>query len=161
MPARFVLCLALAGAAFPHLAAADVIFTDGTFNLGNYTSPFHDPVRPHIRRTSQCAACGDPGQALSAVFTLTTTGSATTDLDIGLLNTGFTYTPSSGGAIGSIDASVTDSTSAILGGISSYDVFLGRLGLCDTGGREPAFLSLSATRPRRTSVQIDTTTQER
>lgn len=39
----------------------------------------------------------------------------------GLLNSGFVYSPSSEGAIGSVDASVSDSTSAIAG-ISSYDV---------------------------------------
>ena len=165
MPARFVLCLALAGAAFPHLAAAEVIFTDGTFNLGNYTNPFTIQSGPMSDAISQCAACGDPGQALSAVFTLTTSGSATSNLDIGFLNTGFVYTPSSEGAIGSVNASVSDSTSAIPG-VSSYDVFLPLIeqdgNFFDAailgGPGDTAFLNLSATLAAADFDQIDTTT---
>jgi hypothetical protein len=165
MRGRLVLCFALAGAAFPNLAAADVIFTDGTFNLSDYTNPFTIQSGPMSDAISQCSACGDPGQALSAVFTLTTSGSATSNLDIGLLNTGFIYTPSSEGAILSVDASVSDSTSAIPG-VSSYDVFMPLIeqdgnffemtilgGPGDTG-----FVNLSATLAASDFVQIDTTT---
>jgi hypothetical protein len=165
MPGRLVLCLALAGAAFPSLAAADVIFTDGTFDLSSYTNPFTIQSGPMSDVISQCSACGDPGQALSAVFTLTTSSSATSDLDIGLLNTGFIYTPSSEGAIQSVDASVSDSTSAILG-ISSYDVFVPLIeqdgNFFETtilgGPGDTGFLNLSATLTASDFVQIDTTT---
>jgi hypothetical protein len=165
MPGRLVLCFALAGAAFPRLAAADVMFTDGAFNLGNYTNPFTVQSGPISDAISQCAACGDPGQALSAVFTLTTSGSATSNLDIGLLNTGFIYTPSGEGAIGRVNASVSDSTSAIPG-VSSYDVFMPLIeqdgSFFETtmlgGPGDTGFVNLSATLAASDFVQIDTTT---
>ena len=165
MPGRLVLCFALAGAAFPDVAVADVIFIDGTFNLSNYTNPFTIQSGPISDAISQCSACGDPGQALSAVFTLTTSGSASSNLDVGFLNTGFIYTPSSEGAIRSVGASVSDSTSAIPG-VSSYDVFTPLIEqdgnffeasiLGGPGGT--AFVNLSATLAAQNFDQINTTT---
>jgi hypothetical protein len=165
MPGRLLLCVALAGAAFPGLTAADVIFTDGTFDLSNYTSPFTIQSGPISDAISQCSACGDPGQALSDVFTLTTSGSATSTLDMGLLDTGFLYTPSNEGAILSVDASVSDSTSAIPD-VSSYDVFMPLIeqdgNFFETsilgGPGDTGFVNLSASLAASDFVQINTTT---
>jgi len=90
--------------AMPALSLADTVFTDGTFNLSDYTNPFTVSSGPMSDNVSQCSSCGNPGDALFTLFTLTTSTSATSNLEIGLLNTGFTYTPSTQGAIASIDA---------------------------------------------------------
>jgi hypothetical protein len=97
--------------AFPALASADVVFSDSTFNLANYTNPFTYSDGPISGVYSQCASCGNPGQALSTTVTLTTSGTATSNLDIGLLNTTFVYNPAVQGAISYITASVDNSTS--------------------------------------------------
>jgi len=105
----------------PAVSFGDTVYTDGTFNLSDYTNPFTIQTGPMTGVVSQCSSCGNPGQALSTLFTLTTPNPASSSLEIGLLNMNFTYTPSIQGAIGSIDASVDNSTSSIF--VSSYNLF--------------------------------------
>ena len=86
----------------PVLAHADTTYSDGTFNLANYTA------KPTFASgttgtASQCATCGNPGQALQFVAGATITDSAYSQ---GLANNSFTYNPQTQGALGSIDASV-------------------------------------------------------
>lgn len=106
----------LACVVLPALSFADTVFSDGTFNLGNYTNPFTVSSATNGGTiggaNSQCASCGDPGQALSTLVTLTAADS-TSSLDIGLLNTTFTYDPSTQGSIISIGASVSNFTSEL------------------------------------------------
>jgi len=161
----FALYFALACAAFQTLSFAGTIFTDSTFNLSDYSNPFTIQSGPMSDVMSQCSTCGDPGQALSTTFTLTTSGSASSNLEIGLLNTDFIYTPSSQGAIGSIDASVDNSTGAIPG-VSSYNVFFPLIeqdgNFFDApilaGPGNSGFVSMSATFLASDFVQLNTAT---
>jgi PEP-CTERM motif-containing protein len=88
-------------------AMADVIFTDSTFNLGNYTAtgPFSTDVSASLAVT-QCASCGVSGSsALQTVATFNSSTAATVGET--LINNGFSYNPLTQGAIASIDASVS------------------------------------------------------
>ncbi len=85
---------ALFRVALPSLAFAETVF----ITTGDISGAY-----------SQCASCGNPGQALSTTFN----ARGTSDMDVGLLNTGFVYTPSTQGGIALIDASVDNSTSPI------------------------------------------------
>jgi PEP-CTERM motif len=85
-------------------AFANVVFTDSTFDLANYTA---SPVftSPGITLTyDQCASCGNPGLGLQLIasFSLDSVG----DAAVGLANTTFSYDPLTQGAIASINASV-------------------------------------------------------
>jgi len=84
-------------------AFANVTFTDGTFNLANYTS---SPVftSPGTTLTfDQCASCGDP---LGLQFIATFSPGAGETAAVGLANTTFSYDPATQGAILSINASI-------------------------------------------------------
>jgi hypothetical protein len=103
---RFIAVLA-----FPScLSFAGTIYTDGTFNLANYTTFTYSGsnVGTVGGVTTQCASCGNPGNALST--TVTTTGDAETQLDLGYLNTTFLYNPSTQGAVTSITVSIDNVT---------------------------------------------------
>jgi len=85
----------------------DVIFTDGTFNLGDYTqTPSFLSASATSIVGSQCASCGDPGNALQIVATFGDTTTTTGVADLGFVNNTFSYDPSTQGAIQSITASV-------------------------------------------------------
>ena len=150
--------------AFPALSLADTIFTDGVFNLSDYASPFTIASGPMTGVVSQCSSCGDPGQALSAVFTLTTSSSASSNVDIGLLNTSFTYTPSIEGTIEAIQASVDNSTSPIF--TPSYNLFLPLIeqnasfyeAEILSGPGNTGFVTLSSTLLASDFSQLDTST---
>jgi len=117
-----VQCIALAWMVVPTVSFGNTIFPDGTFNLADYTNPFTYQSGPISGVVSQCSSCGNPGQALSTALSLTTATSASSNLDIGLLNTGFTYDPSTQGDLASIDASVDSSTSISIA-VSEYNLF--------------------------------------
>jgi hypothetical protein len=86
----------------PVLAHADVTYSDGTFNLANYTAtPTYASATTGT--TSQCASCGNPGQALEFAVGATEAASAYTQ---GFTANGFTYNPQTQGALNSISASV-------------------------------------------------------
>jgi hypothetical protein len=89
-------------------ALADVIYTDGTFNLANYqASPTYAQNANLTLTDTQCASCGNPGTALQFTTTISSDpGSVLQAAALGLANTGFAYNPLTQGAITSIDASV-------------------------------------------------------
>jgi hypothetical protein len=84
--------------------ASTITFTDGTFNLGDYTiiSNSNNPLATVT--ITQCASCGNPGQALDLVLH-NTSGTPATTADA-LIRDTFLYNPSVQGQILSIDASV-------------------------------------------------------
>jgi hypothetical protein len=85
-------------------AFANVTFTDGTFNLANYTA---SPVYTSDGATlayDQCASCGNPGSGLQLIVTFVPGAGGTAA--VGLANTTFSYDPLTQGAIQSINASV-------------------------------------------------------
>lgn len=86
-------------------AFANVVFTDSTFDLANYTA---SPVFTSGGSTlayDQCASCGNPGSALQLIVTFAVS-SGTQTAGVGLANTTFSYDPLTQGAILSINASV-------------------------------------------------------
>jgi len=89
--------------AAPRLAAANVVFTDQTFTLANYTPTPTYTSGGATGSYTQCASCGNPGQALqfSATF-----GNGAEEYAQGLVNTGFLYNPTTQGPVYSISASV-------------------------------------------------------
>jgi len=88
-------------------ARADVVFSDNTFDPGNYdaTSTYLENSNVSIT-ASQCASCGDPGSALQFAATSVDTSGATLNMWLGLVNTTFAYDPLTQGAIASLSASV-------------------------------------------------------
>lgn len=85
-------------------AFGGVIFSDATFNLGNYTQTPTFQSNGTIA-VSQCASCGNPGQALQFVENFTADPNPGT-VAAGLANTTFSYNPLTQGAIARITASV-------------------------------------------------------
>jgi hypothetical protein len=97
--------------------AGTTVFTDGAFSPAGYTNAFtilSDPSNSVV--ISQCASCGDPGQALEIVIGLPTGGGTfNTPNDIGLINTTFAYDPATQGAITAISTSVDKDFSVNVG----------------------------------------------
>lgn len=89
-------------------ASAATIFTDGTFNLGNYqTSAQFLTGAGTSLVPSQCASCGNPGSALQLIATFQTFPPSGFDVaEQAFVNTGFSYNPTVQGAITSLFASV-------------------------------------------------------
>ena len=83
-------------------SASSITFTDATFNLAGYTQTVFTSSGSVTEAVSQCASCGNPGQAVDMLLGLPVGGS----VSVGLINTAFSYDPSTQGAISSIDASV-------------------------------------------------------
>jgi len=83
-------------------ALADVVFTDTTFPTANYSATLYKNDVGMDVSWGQCAACGNPGQALQILEDGTSGDSSA----LALLNSTFTYDPSISGPIGSINASV-------------------------------------------------------
>jgi hypothetical protein len=85
---------------------ADVVFTDSTFNLANYTqtAPFSSNPSASLAVT-QCPSCGVSGSGLQTVATFNSSPVGTTVGET-LINNGFSYNPQTQGVIASIDASV-------------------------------------------------------
>jgi hypothetical protein len=82
--------------------SADVVFSDSTFNLLNYSeSPQFSSGT--ISTFQQCANCGNPGTALQINNSFAT---GTGAFALAFINNGFTYIPTTQGAILSISASV-------------------------------------------------------
>src|SRR5579871_3002142 len=95
-----LLCFLAAGP-----ASADVIFTDQTFNLANYTQTASFTVLASLA-SSQCASCGNPGSALQITATFGDTTVNAGSADVGFVNNTFSYNPSTQGPLASIAASV-------------------------------------------------------
>jgi hypothetical protein len=87
-------------------AMADVVFTDSTFNLANYTQtgPFSNDPSASLA-VAQCPSCGVSGSGLQTVATFNSSPVGTT-VDETLINNLFSYNPQTQGVIASIDASV-------------------------------------------------------
>jgi hypothetical protein len=100
------LAFALAAAAAPGGAlAAGATFFDNTFPPANYSSAGTYTTNGGTISSSTCPTCGDPsGPALQFVETYTSSNSAVTDE--ALLNSAWTYDPSTQGAISGVGASV-------------------------------------------------------
>jgi hypothetical protein len=88
------------------VATAGTVFSDNTFNVANYSTGFLYVQDGSATATyTQCASCGNPGQALEITFNEPTGGtSGITDLFIGIINNTFSYNPGTQGAITSISA---------------------------------------------------------
>jgi len=96
---------------------------DGTFATADYPTAFSfvsNDTTPGQTGTvsdgsgpAQCAACGDPGNALQTIFTITAAGNTTVLMDIGVINAAFFYDPGTMGALqfvsGSADVSESNS----------------------------------------------------
>jgi len=84
-----------------------VTFSDSTFNLSNYSDVATFKTNPSDTVSfDQCPSCGNPGQALQVLQTL----SSFSDLaGVALINNTFSYNPQTQGPIASIDASVDKS----------------------------------------------------
>ncbi len=87
---------------------ADVIFSDTTVDLSNYTATasFVNPEAVSIT-AANCSTCGSTGgEALQFVSTFGDTTTTEGLVDLGFVNNLFTYDPGTEGAISSITASV-------------------------------------------------------
>ena len=95
-----VACLSMAVAT---IANASIVFSDSSFNPGDYatTNVYTSDSRMTVVY-SQCAACGNPAQALDITVGLPYTGNGTAAF--GFINNGWNYDPGVQGAIASIDA---------------------------------------------------------
>ena len=84
--------------------ANSIVFTDSTLNLSNYTETavFKSSAADTLT-VAHCASCGNPGQGLQITASIPNANEA---VDVGLVNNGFSYDPSTQGAITSISASV-------------------------------------------------------
>ena len=103
MRARNLILTAILMAAPGLASATSVIFSDGTFTKKNYvqTPSATSPGATITERT--CVVCGDPGRGLlfSVVFPADFGA-----VDLGVVNTTWSYDPETQGDITSIDASV-------------------------------------------------------
>jgi hypothetical protein len=98
-------------------AFADTVFTDGTMNLGHYTTVGPGTSGLVTVSTTNCASCGDTGAAVQIAGTFIGAGT----IQEGLLNNNFTYNPGTQGAILSITASVDKNVIAtVLGGSNTF-----------------------------------------
>lgn len=102
-------------------AIADVIFFDGTFDLSNYTETSLFTSNASLTAV-QCTSCGNPGTALEATVSSSPPGGRAL---VGFLNNGFTYNPSTQGAIASIAASLDQNLtfSDVLGSLGFTSAF--------------------------------------
>ena len=94
--------------ASPRAANADTVFSDGTFNLGNYSAPItynSNPGNPTIA-VSQATTGGNPGDALLFTYDFSADPGATISTATGLINSSWNYDPSTQGAIAGINFSV-------------------------------------------------------
>jgi hypothetical protein len=86
---------------------ADVTFSDGAFNLANYTQNTYNS-NPSVGSftVTQCASCGNPGNALDINYIVNAGAGADLLTIVGETNNSWTYNPSTQGAIGGLDFSV-------------------------------------------------------
>jgi hypothetical protein len=105
VPSRFIYAPVLCVLVTSVPAPADILFSDSTFNPGNYNNFSATPNRdPGVTSTyGQCQSCGNPGQALQAVVSIPVTAGGAF---VGFLNNTFVYNPQTEGAILSLSASV-------------------------------------------------------
>jgi hypothetical protein len=100
----YLLCLLL-----PATAVADVLFSDTSIDLANYTAtPVY--IDPGVTLKYQnCPNCGNPGAGLQEL--VATPPDVGGSASFGLINNDFVYNPATEGAIGSIGVSVDQNVS--------------------------------------------------
>lgn len=88
-------------------SATSVVFTDGDFSNFSTTTPFKSDPGITVTAT-QCSACGNPGNALQLQFVFPSAPAGTPNYvsSLGVIEQGFSYNPSTQGAISTINASV-------------------------------------------------------
>jgi hypothetical protein len=93
----------------PATAVADVLFSDSSIDLANYTAtPVY--IDPGVTLKYQnCPDCGNPGAGLQEL--VTTPPYIGGSVSFGLINNDFVYNPATEGAIGSIGVSVDQNVS--------------------------------------------------
>jgi len=98
-------------------AFADTVLTDGTMNLGHYTTVGPGTSGLVTVSTTNCGSCGDAGAAVQITENFFGAGT----IQEGLLNNNFTYNPGTQGAILSITASVDKNVIvSVLGGGNTF-----------------------------------------
>jgi hypothetical protein len=112
--------LALAMLVAPITTFADVIFTDNTFNLSNYSESTTFTSGASLT-FEQCASCGNPGSALQIIWSVISPPPATSRIAIGFVNNAFSYNPQTQGTISSIGASIDQNF--------TWNFIVGNLGL--------------------------------
>jgi hypothetical protein len=100
----YLLCLLL-----PATAAADVLFSDSSIDLTNYTATPISIDSGVTLEYQNCSNCGDPGAGFQEL--VTTPPYVGGSVSFGLINNDFVYNPATDGAIGSIGVSVDQSVS--------------------------------------------------
>jgi len=102
--------------ALPASLFASVTYTDSTFATGSYPTAFTyiSDITGTVSVTSgpaQCSSCGDPGDALETVFNWGGASEVNATLVLGVINSAFTYDPSTQGALWNITTSIDASVS--------------------------------------------------
>lgn len=105
--------LLLASCISPNLATANTTFSDGTFNLSDYSVSKYQTGVEDVAAVSQILTGGNPGAALQLVINTPPAVHATQYLS----NSTFRYDPSLQGKIDSIDASLDLDATLTAGGI--------------------------------------------
>jgi hypothetical protein len=110
--------LVIASLAAPlfHDAFATTVFSDGTFNLGDYTIQTFGVQSGDSVTASQILTGGNPGAALETSFNVASPTSATAQL---YFNNGWHYDPSSQGSVLSLDISADRMVATFVLGVSS------------------------------------------
>lgn len=110
--------------------SATTIFTDTTFTLGDYSQVTYNNDPGDVTITVQQTASGNPGTAMEVLNTWSTPNILFTTA-VGLLNTSFTYNPSTQGAIQSVGLSLDRYVTLVggtLGGTNNGTVLLSQGG---------------------------------
>jgi hypothetical protein len=102
----YLLCLLL-----PATAVADVLFSDSSIDLANYTvTPVY--LDPGVTLKYQnCSNCGNPGAGFQELVTTPSYPYYGGSVSFGLVNNDFVYNPATEGAIGSVGVSVDQNVS--------------------------------------------------
>src|SRR5204863_3967653 len=110
--------------------SATTIFTDSTFTLGNYSQVIYNSDPGDVTITVQQTASGNPGTAMQVLNTWSTPNIVFNTIT-GLLNTTFTYNPSTQGPIQGVDFSLDRYITLVggtLGGTNNGTVLLSQNG---------------------------------
>ncbi|HLI84228.1 MAG TPA: hypothetical protein VKV17_09945 [Bryobacteraceae bacterium] len=94
--------LCLLSLLLPVTVVADVLFSDSTIDLTNYTASAVYLDSGVTLQSQNCSGCGNPGGGYQETVTLPPGGGSAV---FGLINNGFVYNPATEGAIASLTAS--------------------------------------------------------
>lgn len=116
------LCFIVFAAGVVPAAAAPIVFSDGTFNLADYSQVLFQSG-PATITPSQIAAGGNPGFALQILYDVPNSSIVPFNSISGFRRPSFTYDPLTQGALASIDASVDkyfDIPDAVAVGVNTF-----------------------------------------